>query len=50
MNGGDPFSLQRILGHSDMSMVRKYIQMTNADVKRPHNTFSPLKNISSFLE
>lgn len=25
MNGGDPFSLQKILGHSDMSMIRKYI-------------------------
>ncbi|KEO82011.1 tyrosine-type recombinase/integrase [Tumebacillus flagellatus] len=45
LNGGDPFSLQRILGHSDMSMVRKYIQMTNSDVKRQHNSFSPLKNI-----
>lgn len=45
LNGGDPFSLQKILGHSDMSMVRKYIQMTNADVKRQHNAFSPLKNI-----
>jgi integrase/recombinase XerD len=46
MNGGDPFSLQKILGHSDMSMVRRYIQMTNMDVKRQHNVFSPLKNIS----
>ncbi|MEH7504924.1 tyrosine-type recombinase/integrase [Neobacillus drentensis] len=45
MNGGDPFSLQRILGHSDMSMTRKYIQMTNLDIKRQHNVFSPLKNV-----
>lgn len=45
MNGGDPFSLQKILGHSDMSTVRKYIQMTNADVKRQHNNFSPLNLI-----
>lgn len=45
LNGGDPFSLQKILGHSDMSMVRKYIQMSNADVKRQHNSFSPLKGI-----
>jgi integrase/recombinase XerD len=45
MNGGDPFSLQKILGHSDMSMVRKYIQMTESDVKRQHNTFSPLNRI-----
>jgi integrase/recombinase XerD len=25
MNGGDPFSLQKILGHSDLTMTRKYI-------------------------
>jgi integrase/recombinase XerD len=45
MNGGDPFSLQKILGHSDMSMVRKYIQMTDNDVKRQHNAFSPLNRL-----
>lgn len=26
--GGDPFSLQKTLGHTDMSMTRKYIQMS----------------------
>ncbi len=45
MNGGDPFSLQKILGHTDMSMVRKYIQMTDADVKKQHNTFSPWNRV-----
>ena len=45
LNGGDPFSLQKILGHSDMSMVRKYIQMTNTDVKKQHTVFSPLNRI-----
>ncbi|KKK39497.1 integrase [Mesobacillus campisalis] len=45
MNGGDPFSLQKILGHTDMSMVRKYIQMTDTDVKRQHNSFSPLNRV-----
>jgi integrase/recombinase XerD len=45
MNGGNPCSLQKILGHSDMSMVRRYIQMTNSDVKRQHNSFSPLKSV-----
>lgn len=45
LNGGDPFSLQKILGHSDMSMVRKYIQMTNSDVKKQHNVFSPLNRV-----
>ncbi|MBV7505651.1 tyrosine-type recombinase/integrase [Bacillus sp. sid0103] len=42
MNGGDPFSLQRILGHSHMNMVRRYIQMTNTDVQVQHNAFSPV--------
>lgn len=45
MNGGDPFSLQKILGHSDMSTFRKYIQMTNSDVRRQHNSFSPLNRL-----
>lgn len=45
MNGGDPFSLQKILGHSNMNMVRKYIQMTDMDVRRQHNSFSPLNSI-----
>jgi integrase/recombinase XerD len=45
MNGGDPFSLQKILGHSDMSMTRKYIQMSNIDVRRQHNAFSPINSI-----
>lgn len=46
LNGGDPFSLQKILGHTDMQMVRRYIQMTNTDIKRQHNIFSPLKNLN----
>jgi integrase/recombinase XerD len=45
MNGGDPFSLQKILGHSHMNMVRRYIQMTDMDVKAQHDLFSPLNSI-----
>lgn len=45
LNGGDPFSLQKILGHTDMSMVRKYIQMNDETVKKQHNTFSPLRSV-----
>lgn len=45
MNGGDPFSLMKILGHSDLSMVRKYVNMANGDIRRQHDHFSPVKSL-----
>ncbi|MGE7274778.1 tyrosine-type recombinase/integrase [Brevibacillus panacihumi] len=45
LNGGDPFTLQVILGHSSMDMVRKYVQMYSEDVKIQHSKFSPLKRL-----
>nr|WP_285890746.1 site-specific integrase [Mesobacillus subterraneus] len=45
LNGGDPFSLQRILGHSHMNMVRRYVQMTNMDVQNQHSVHSPLNYV-----
>lgn len=41
-SGGDPFSLQRILGHHDISMVRKYVQLNNRDLQEQHAQSSPL--------
>lgn len=43
--GGDPFSLQKMLGHTDMSMVRRYVRFTEGDVKLVHNKFSPINTI-----
>lgn len=45
LGGGDPFSLQKILGHSHMNMVRRYVQMTNMDVQNQHNSYSPLNYV-----
>ncbi|NMD69592.1 tyrosine-type recombinase/integrase [Bacillus sp. DNRA2] len=45
LNGGDPFSLQKILGHTHMNMVRRYVQMTNMDVQNQHSAFSPLNYV-----
>jgi integrase/recombinase XerD len=42
LNGGDIFTLQRIAGHADISTTRKYIQMTNDDVKAQHAQYSPV--------
>lgn len=46
LEGGDPFTLQQILGHSDMQMVRRYIQMTATDTKIQHNQYSPIKKLN----
>ncbi|ALS23393.1 tyrosine-type recombinase/integrase [Paenibacillus naphthalenovorans] len=46
MNGGDPFSLQKILGHHDMSMVRKYVlQLNQRDLQKQHAQSSPLVGV-----
>ena len=45
INGGDPFSLKNILGHSDWAMVHRYVNMFSKDVKNQHQKFSPLKNL-----
>lgn len=45
LNGGDPFTLQRLLGHSSLQMVRRYIQMTDIDVKAQHDKFSPVNRL-----
>lgn len=43
LNGGDPFTLQRILGHADLQMVRKYINMGEGETRIQHNQFSPVQ-------
>jgi integrase/recombinase XerD len=40
-NGGDPFSLQRILGHTDQSTTSKYVNMARSNVKAQHSKYSP---------
>jgi integrase len=39
---GDLFSLQRILGHSDISTTRIYADLDFRDVHRQHQRFSPM--------
>jgi site-specific recombinase XerD len=45
VNGGDAFSLQKILGHTSLEMTRKYVNMAFGDVKEKHRQFSPMDNL-----
>jgi len=45
MEGGDIFSLQKILGHSSLEMVKVYLNLTSSDVSQQHRRFSPMDNM-----
>jgi hypothetical protein len=40
-NGGDAFTLQKILGHSRLEMTRWYTTLNDEDVQRRHAAASP---------
>ena len=45
LNGGDMMTLQKLLGHSTVDMVRRYVQMTQKDVNMTHSKYSPLRDM-----
>ena len=44
-NGGDVFSLQRILGHSQLEVLRGYVNLAQSDISRVHRRNSPADNL-----
>ena len=40
-NGGDIFTLQRMLGHRSLTMVLNYLDLSDADTQAMHRKASP---------
>lgn len=45
LNGADIFTLQKILGHSSLEMVRRYVELFSKDIQKNHQKFSPVENL-----
>jgi integrase/recombinase XerC/integrase/recombinase XerD len=46
INGGDVFSLQQILGHTSLEMVKRYVTLASAQVRVQHRKFSPMDRMN----
>jgi site-specific recombinase XerD len=43
-NGADVFSLQRLMGHADLTMLRRYLRQTSTDLQEAHRKAGPVDN------
>lgn len=44
-NGGGSLHLQTIMGHETLDMTRKYVALSDTDIKSSHNSYTPIKNV-----
>jgi site-specific recombinase XerD len=43
-NGGDIYSLQKLMGHADLQVLRRYLAQTTDDLREAHHRYSPVDN------
>jgi site-specific recombinase XerD len=46
-NGADVFALQKLMGHSDLQILTRYLAMNDADLQRVHAKASPINGIQN---
>lgn len=46
LSGGDVFRLQKIMGHSDLSVTRQYVAMFGGDLQMNFEKFNPLDRLA----
>lgn len=44
-NGGDIFTLQRLMGHSDLQVMQRYLKQIDDDLERGHRQFGPVDRL-----
>ena len=47
--GADEFTLQRILGHSDIRTTKRYVDLDNSHIISQHRKFTPLQLVERYL-
>lgn len=50
INGGDAFRLQRLMGHSDISVTKEYVELFGSDLSVGFDKFNPLDNLKGNRE
>ncbi|NLD74867.1 MAG: site-specific integrase, partial [Chloroflexi bacterium] len=44
-NGVDVYSLQRLMGHADLTVLRRYLAQTTEDVQNAHRQSGPVDHL-----
>ena len=47
LNGGDAFRLQKLMGHSDISVTKEYVDLFGSDLSVGFDKFNPLDNLGN---
>lgn len=46
-NGGDLFTLQKQMGHADLTMTRRYTEVSDEQVYKSHSAYSPIAMLNN---